>query len=210
MLREDAYARLKQSLFESALRPGQLVSQKELAKLIHCPLGPTREAIQRLAAESLLRVVPQRGIVINNLSLEFIRDVFQLRAMIEREAARAFVATAERDELLALKSEHQTLLRRARGGIDRSVQTAAMRLDWRFHDRVVAALDNALVAEIYRVNSDRIRLIQAKRGYVTERLPSAMREHLAILNAGLRHGPPAAAEAMDKHLRESRRWAVRV
>ena len=45
MLREDAYARLKQSLFTSALKPGQLVSQKELAELIDCPLGPTREAI---------------------------------------------------------------------------------------------------------------------------------------------------------------------
>jgi DNA-binding GntR family transcriptional regulator len=210
MLREDAYALLKQNLFDSALRPGQLVSQKELARLIHCSLGPTREAIQRLAAESLLRVVPQRGIVINTLSLEFIRDVFQLRAMIEREAAQAFVAAAERAELQALKAEHQALLRRARAGVDRPLQAAALRLDWRFHDRVVAALDNALVAEIYRVNSDRIRLIQAKRGYVAERLPSAMREHLAILNAGLRHGPLAAAEAMDKHLRESRRWAVRV
>jgi DNA-binding GntR family transcriptional regulator len=192
VLREDAYARLKQSLFDSALRPGQLVSQKELAKLIHCSLGPTREAIQRLAAESLLR------------------DVFQLRAMIEREAAQAFVATAERAEILALKAEHQVLLRRTLAGVDRPMQAAALRLDWRFHDRVVAALDNGLVVEIYRVNSDRIRLIQAKRGYVVERLPSAMREHLAILNAGLRHGPLAAAEAMDRHLRESRRWAVRV
>src|SRR5512136_170239 len=75
MLREDAYARLKHSLFRSALKPGQLVSQKELARLIRCPLGPTREAIQRLAAEGLLRVVPQRGIVINNIGLDFIRNV---------------------------------------------------------------------------------------------------------------------------------------
>jgi DNA-binding GntR family transcriptional regulator len=71
-------------------------------------------------------------------------------------------------------------------------------------------LRNRLVGEIYRVNSDRIRLIQAKRGYVAERLMSAMREHLAILDAGLRKGPRAAAAAMDHHLSESRLWAVRV
>jgi DNA-binding GntR family transcriptional regulator len=37
-----------------------------------------------------------------------------------------------------------------------------------------------------------------------------MEEHLAILDAGLRKGSAAAAAAMDRHLGESRRWAVRV
>ena len=210
MLREDAYARLKHSLFSSALKPGQLASQKELAHLIRCPLGPTREAIQRLAAEGLLRVVPQRGIVINNISLEFIRDVFELRAMIEREAVRAFVDKTSRAELARLKSDHQRVLGRARARIDAPLLTEALHLDWRFHDLIVTALDNGLIEEIYRVNSDRIRLIQAKRGYVADRLCSAMQEHIAILDAGLRKGPAAAAAAMDRHLSESRRWAVRV
>lgn len=210
MLREDAYARLKHSLFSSALRPGQLVSQKELAQLIRCPLGPTREAIQRLAAEGLLRVVPQRGIVINNISLEFIRDVFGLRAMIEREAVRAFFEKAKDAEVARLKADHQRVLARARTRIDTPLLTEALHLDWRFHDTIVAALENVLIEEVYRVNSDRIRLIQAKRGYVADRLYSAMREHIAVLNAGLRKGPEAAAAAMDQHLSESRRWAVRV
>lgn len=210
MLREDAYARLKHSLFASTLRPGQLVSQKELARLIRCPLGPTREAIQRLAAEGLLRVVPQRGIVINNISLEFIRDVFALRAMIEREAVRAFFEKATPEEIARLKADHRRVLGRARARIDTPLLTEALHLDWRFHDAIVAALGNALVEEVYRVNSDRIRLIQAKRGYVADRLCSAMQEHLAILDAGSRRGPAAAAAAMDRHLSESRRWAVRV
>ena len=51
MLRETAYERLKERLLASELKPGQLVSQKQLARLIDCPLGPTREAIQKLAAE---------------------------------------------------------------------------------------------------------------------------------------------------------------
>jgi len=210
MLREDAYARLKHSLFSSALRPGQLVSQKELARLVRRPLSPTREAIQRLATEGLLRVVPQRGIVINDIGLDFIRNVFGLRAMIEREAVRAFVEKTPRAELTQLKADHQRVLGRARVRIDAPLLTEALHLDWRFHDLIVAALDNDLIEEVYRVNSDRIRLIQAKRGYVADRLKSAMQEHIAILEAGLRKGPAAAAAAMDRHLSESRQWAVRV
>ncbi len=210
MLRENAYARLKQRLFASALKPGQLVSQKELARLIRCPLGPTREAILRLATEGLLRVVPQRGIVINDLGLDFIRNVFDLRVMIEREAVRAFVEKTPRAELAQLKRDHQRVLGRARTQINTTLLTEALHLDWHFHDLIVAALDNDLIEEIYRINSDRIRLIQAKRGYVADRLPSAMQEHITILDAGLSKGPAAATSAMDRHLSESRRWAVRV
>jgi DNA-binding GntR family transcriptional regulator len=109
-----------------------------------------------------------------------------------------------------LAGAHQALLGRARTRIDKPLLTEALHLDWRFHDVIVGALDNGLIEEIYRVNSDRISLIQAKRGYVADRLCSAMQEHLAILDAGLRKGPAAAAAAMDRHLGESRRWAVRV
>jgi DNA-binding GntR family transcriptional regulator len=210
MLREDAYARLKQCFFESAIVPGQLVSQKELARLIKCPLGPTREAIQRLAAEALLRVIPQRGIVINDITLEFIRNVFQLRRMIEREAVQTFVARVPRDRVRALRREQHAILKRAEAGIDKRLLADALRAEWDFHDQIIGALGNTLVEEIYRVNGDRIRLIQAKRGYVAERLPSAMREHIAILEAGLRKGAAAAAAAMDHHLQESQRWALRV
>jgi hypothetical protein len=37
-----------------------------------------------------------------------------------------------------------------------------------------------------------------------------MREHLTILNVGVRKGPAAAAAAMARHLSESTRWALRV
>jgi DNA-binding GntR family transcriptional regulator len=157
-----------------------------------------------------LRVVPQRGIVINDITLDFIRNVFQLRMIIEREAVQAFVRKFPADEVRALRAEQQRILKRAEARIDKTLLADALHVEWGFHDRIVGALANTLLEEIYRVNGDRIRLIQAKRGYVAERLPSAMREHMAILDAGLRKGPAAAAAAMDHHLQESQRWALRV
>jgi len=96
----------------------------------------------------------------------------------------------------------------AGGAHHKALLADALHVEWGFHDRIIEALTNKLLEEIYRVNGDRIRLIQAKRGYVAERLPSAMRGHIAILDAGLRKGPAAAA--MDHHLRESQRWALHV
>lgn len=208
MLREDAYERLKASLFSSEIRPGQFVSQRQLAELIGCPLGPTREAIQRLAAESLLQVVPQRGIVVSELSVDFIREVFQLRSMIEREAARCFFEQAPGEEIETLRREHEALLRRAEGGITEELLAEALRLDWRFHDRLVASLGNSLIEGVYRANSNRMRLIQSKRGFRPDRLVPTMQEHLTILATGQQEGYLAAAAAIDRHLEAARRRSV--
>jgi DNA-binding GntR family transcriptional regulator len=208
MLREDAYERLKESLFSNAIKPGQFVSQKQLAELIGCPLGPTREAIQRLAAESLLQVAPQRGIVVSELSVDFIREVFHLRSMIEREAIRFFFERVPRSEIEALRREHEEMQQRASAGITEELLKAALQLDWRFHDCIVGALGNTLIENVYRVNSNRMRLIQSKRGFRADRLVPTMQEHIAILDAGQREGCQAAVAAIERHLEEARRRSV--
>src|SRR5438270_12403802 len=86
-LRWQAYERFQQQLIASRIRPGQFVSQRELATLTGLPLGAIREVIPRLEAEGLLRTVPQRGLQIANVDVKLIRNAFQLRAMIEKEAA---------------------------------------------------------------------------------------------------------------------------
>src|SRR6187399_164562 len=69
LMREVAYDRFKVELFKRNLAPGQFVSQVELCELLDVPLGPTREALKRLEAESLVRLIPQRGIQIADIGV---------------------------------------------------------------------------------------------------------------------------------------------
>ena len=55
---------------EAVKRP---VSAKDLSELLDVPLGPTREALKRLEAESLVRLIPQRGIQITNIGVSLIQ-----------------------------------------------------------------------------------------------------------------------------------------
>ncbi|MCG8562212.1 MAG: GntR family transcriptional regulator, partial [Hyphomicrobiales bacterium] len=59
MMRMDAYRQFKSLLFSGDLRPGQFVSQRELAELIGVPLNPIREAIRQLECERLINVYPK-------------------------------------------------------------------------------------------------------------------------------------------------------
>src|SRR6185503_2786420 len=94
LMREVAYERFKAELFRRNLVPGQFVSQGELCELLDIPLGPTREALKRLEAESLVRLIPQRGIQIADIGVTLIHEAFEFRTVLETAAIRRFVTTA--------------------------------------------------------------------------------------------------------------------
>jgi len=76
MSKVSAYEEFKDKLQSGELQPGQFITQKEFASLANVPIAAAREAIQKLEHESLLKVHPQRGIQIADVTLEFIRNAF--------------------------------------------------------------------------------------------------------------------------------------
>jgi DNA-binding GntR family transcriptional regulator len=210
-LRWLAYDRFEQQLVASRIRPGQFVSQRELAALTGLPLGAIREVIPRLEAEGLLRTVPQRGLQIANVDVKLIRNAFQLRAVIEKEAAAQFALTASDAQLDALESAHRDILRRAATGVTTALLSDAQAVDWGLHDAMVDALGNEIISALYRVNSLRIRLIRLERVILDASvLAPAMEEHLALIGALRTRDPRLAVAALDAHLNHARNRALGV
>src|SRR4029078_6750195 len=116
-LRWQAYDRFQQQLLAARIRPGQFVSQRELAALTALPLGAIREVIPRLEAEGLLVTVPQRGLQIANVDVKLVRNAFALRVALEKEAAAQFALSASEARLDALEAAHRSILRQAARGI---------------------------------------------------------------------------------------------
>src|SRR5678810_1184668 len=110
LMREVAYERFKTELFRRNLAPGQFVSQVELCELLDVPLGPTREALKRLEAESLVRLIPQRGIQIADIGVTLIHEAFEFRAVIELAAMRRFVVEASDATLDELERSTRAVL----------------------------------------------------------------------------------------------------
>ncbi|MEH6726120.1 MAG: GntR family transcriptional regulator, partial [Hyphomicrobiales bacterium] len=63
-LRNAAYHAFIDHLFSGDIRPGSMVSQRELCEILDIPLNPMREALKRLEAENFVKLIPQRGIQI--------------------------------------------------------------------------------------------------------------------------------------------------
>ncbi len=210
-LRDKAYASFTEHLLARTIMPGQFVSQRELVEITGLPLSAIREMIPRLEAEGLIRAVPQRGLQVAQVDLDLIRNAFQLRLLIEREAVASYCETAPQDELEALLTAHCTARDEAVRWVTPTVLDHAQELDWAFHDRMVDSLGNHLISNIYRVNSVRIRLIRlAQTRMLPSLLPAVMGEHIAIIEALLARDAQAAVAALEAHIEVARRRALGV
>ena len=205
--RVRAYQGFTQQILSGAILPGQFISQRELMTLLDMPLGAVREMIPRLEAGGLIKTVPQRGLQIAHVDLKLIRNAFQVRSMIEREAVLAFVQSASDAELAAIEAAHQQILARANKAstTDPQLLDDAQALDWGLHDRMVDALGNEIVSDLYRVNSLRVRLINLEQSVITPaRLIPAMQEHLSFIAALRERNAPQAAALLDAHINSAR------
>lgn len=208
-----AYQGFTQQILSGAILPGQFISQRELMTLLDMPLGAVREMIPRLEAGGLIKTVPQRGLQIAHVDLKLIRNAFQVRSMIEREAVLAFVQSASDSELAAIEAAHQQILARANKAstTDAQVLDDAQALDWGLHDRMVDALGNEIVSDLYRVNSLRVRLIKLEQSVITPaRLIPAMQEHLSFIAALRERNAAQAAALLDAHINSARSRVMNV
>jgi DNA-binding GntR family transcriptional regulator len=207
-LREKAYDSFTRHLLASAVRPGQFISQRELVELTGLPLGAIRELVPRLEAEGLIKTVPQRGMQIAHIDLNLIREAYQFRLFLEKEAMAIFVETAPADTIAAIRAQHEDILARAEQGTTPALVVEAQNVDWGFHDTIIDALGNEIIAKAYRVNSIKIRLIRQELIRIDGLVAPVMKEHLTVIEAMETGDPAHAAAALARHIDNARSRAL--
>ncbi len=210
-LRERAYDAFTDHLLRAEIKPGQFVSQRELVALTGQPLGAIRELIPRLEAEGLIVTVPQRGLQILPVDLGLIRNAFQFRLILEREAVAAFTQSAADASIREIEDAHRAIVATAEEGVTPKLVAEAQRVDREFHERIIDDLGNDIISKAYRVNWIKVRLIRQSETSLDEDLVvPVMREHLAIIRAIAARRPAEAVAAATAHVMNARTRALRL
>lgn len=87
-LNEDAYQQIKADVLACRIAPGERVSEAQLSERYKLGKAPIRNALARLQQEGLVRSLPRLGYQISPVTIDHIREVFQLRLILEPMAAR--------------------------------------------------------------------------------------------------------------------------
>lgn len=178
-LADQAYLVLKQAILHCELQPGLQVAQSTLASHYQLGLTPTREALKRLEQEGYVQSIPRFGYIISLISSQDVRDIYELRLILECAAA-CLAAARISDAQLQILREGASFTYTFR---DRQSYQQFLKMNTRFHARVAAASGNRRLADtISRMLDEMVRIFHL--GLELKDSAEEMRqEHLSLVTA---------------------------
>ena len=210
VLRDAAYQQFMEHMFRGNLRPGRLISQRELCELTGSPISAVREALKRLEAEGVITLIPQRGVLVREISATDLQEAYELRAIIELHAVRLYAAACRMEDVQEMRRVTQHAIELQASGAKDVGATfrARMAADEMLHAAIIGSMNNSMAQATFDKVVKTIRL--ARLG-VFPRFAAqapALREHLLILEALAKRDGDAAVEALRNHLDQARMRAL--
>ncbi len=194
---------VREMILSGSMRSGERLNEVALAQSLGISRGPLREAIQRLVAQGLLRVVSHRGTFVRTFERREVEELYDLRTALEMYVVRLVCARASDEDIEALYS----LVGEAEATIS-SGQDAGYPSDPDLHSRLVELSGNAVVAKAMTDVQRQIALARWASATNPARAREALLEHQDLLVAIVARDEDAAALMMRRHLGEARRSAL--
>jgi DNA-binding GntR family transcriptional regulator len=192
---ELAVDRLRRDILSGRTDPGERLVEEQLTKRLGISRAPLREAMRLLAQQGLVEHIPRRGVRVATLSDDDVRELYEVRDVLERHAVAAIPAAAD---LTALRAALE-VMRRATDAGDRLELANAHR---RFHVEVVRLGGNHQLAALYESILVRIQLYMAvnmRREAEVARAEDGVLRHERLFAAVESGDAPAVRAALSGH-----------
>ncbi len=189
---EEVYQRLRQAIVDGDLSPGQRLIERTIADSLQVSRTPVREALKQLTTEGLVCMDGHRGLIVVRLSIEFIRQAYQTREVLEGLAAR-LAAQCRYDPEDMAKLERALAAMESRSLSNKEFDTVHAT----FHDTIAIMAGNSYVIrylqdlEVFRTRMVSLEWISKNRVY------ASFPEHRTIVQA-IREGQPDQAEELAR------------
>lgn len=137
-LKEQAYDRLEEMIVTLQLAPGEVLSESPLARSLGIGRTPIREALQRLAMEGLVVILPRRGVLVSEINVRKQLELLRVRREVERLMCRLAAGRASAGECAQFRAIAEAMEVTASNDDD----VEFMRLDQRYNQALAAACRN--------------------------------------------------------------------
>lgn len=195
-LGERAYADLEEMIVTLKLAPGAAVSEQELAQQLGIGRTPIREALQRLAREGLVAILPRRGILVSEINVKRQLRLLEVRRELERLIARSAARRATDEERRRFEQVAADFEKSARVNDD----VAFMRTDREFNTLCSAASHNEFAGGAMSLMHSLSRRFWYIHYKSAADMPLTAKLHANIARAIARGDEETAARASDKLL----------
>jgi len=209
LLTDQMYQVLREKIVMWELAPNDLLAEKRIAEEYSVSRTPVREALALLSQEGMVEVIPRVGYRVSAISLQDVHEIFDMRALLEGEAAaRAAVAPATEEQLEALRMTHSQWAEVLLNGDSRSTEYL------RFHDAFhlgIAELSGSqrLLRFIGQLLREGTRLRMSDPLMSSDGLTSEQADCEALVEALMEHDAERARQLQADHILNSKARSLR-
>jgi DNA-binding GntR family transcriptional regulator len=202
MIRKMALSdRLREEILAGRLPPGTMLAQTELADRFGVSRIPVRDALQQLASERLVIVVPGKGAQVVELTKDELSEIYDLRVLLEGDLLRRAIEKAgPADHAEADYALRKSNLESGRPGWAEG--------DWLFHATLYAPAGRqrqlALVKELRRTCTMHAR----QYARLAEETPAWLDHHESLFRAYVEGRTEDAARALEQHIEAARAFLL--
>ena len=198
-LKNLAHEIIREKLINCEFTPGSILSEALLCEELEISRTPVREALSRLEHEGFVKILPKKGIYVTDISLNDVRQIFQVRMEIEPLAVKLAGPRLPRDELLEFKEKFAG---------DEPDISVAFRLDTAMHLFITEHCGNHFIIDMMQkvfAHNTRV-IISSEQNKV--KIHDARQEHLKILDYLLDGAYDEASKYICQHVINCERAAL--
>ncbi|MBS3906927.1 MAG: GntR family transcriptional regulator [Syntrophaceae bacterium] len=201
------YENLKSRILSNSLKPGEPLNEGILSEELKISKTPIREALQQLEKEGFIENIPGKGAFVSLISIQDIREIFEIREILECAVIRHAVTKVNPEKVEGIRNKFISS-----ESVNKRVSAGHFKAGDEVHTFIFEAFGNNRLTEIYRRLQDHIvrNRIHFFNQSHPDRSEESFREHLEILEALKAQNPVRAEEAVRKHLQNSLEYLKRI
>jgi len=190
---------LRKKLINCEYKPGSMLNEAQLVAELGFSRTPIRQALNSIEQEGFIRILPKKGIYVTEVSLNDVRQIFQVRAEIEPIALRLAAPYIPKEDLQRFKKQF----------LGEEPEVAAdYRLDTAMHLFIIEHCGNHYIIDMMqRVFDENTRIIISS-GQNVIKIHDACQEHIGVLDLLMADRIDDAQNAMRDHVENCKRAAL--
>lgn len=193
---------IRSAIVAGVFAPGERLKTEVLAEQFQVSANPVREALWRLQGEGFVVMTPNQGARVRVIGDDFIRNIFELRELIEPVFVRRFCLRASSRDIERLEAAGDAFAMEADADPADFYTLDSRNRD--FHKILVEEESNTEALQVIERHGDIINAARSKLAQTRGRTLSRAREHAMIIEAIKAADPDAAAAAAAAHVRSAR------
>lgn len=180
-LQQYAYDYLKNIIISGQLDENKLYSERQLSQELNISRAPIRDALQRLSQEEYVDVLPKRGFRIHSLTKKDIISMHQMRTAIESFCLHQYASYPDSQQTLQTLEKLKENVSAQEQYLKSSDDISSyVDLDCRFHELVVAGIENAWFTEAFQKYVRQLHTMTKMTLTESERIRRSVSEHVDI------------------------------